>query len=104
MTIAPIHFASIDEWYSAQCNGDWEHSYGIRIETTDNPGWFVEIELLETIWRDVSLQFTRTEVDASVWWQFEVTGGIFRGSGGVSNLANVLAAFLGIVNTCQATC
>jgi hypothetical protein len=27
------------EWYTKQCNGDWEHSYGIRIDTIDNPGW-----------------------------------------------------------------
>jgi hypothetical protein len=26
-------------WYGAQCNGSWEHTYGIKIETLDNPGW-----------------------------------------------------------------
>ena len=33
----------IDKWYAAQCNGDWEHQNGVKMETTDNPGWLVTI-------------------------------------------------------------
>jgi len=29
----------IQDWYRRQCDGDWEHSYGVKIETLDNPGW-----------------------------------------------------------------
>jgi len=28
----------LQEWYLEQCNGDWEHEFGIKIETLDNPG------------------------------------------------------------------
>jgi hypothetical protein len=31
-------------WYLAECNGDWEHSYGVRVETLDNPGWSLKID------------------------------------------------------------
>jgi hypothetical protein len=31
-----------------QCNGDWEHSYGIDIKTTDNPGWTISIDIEDT--------------------------------------------------------
>jgi hypothetical protein len=31
----------VDEWYLGKCNGIWEHRYGVRIETCDNPGWLV---------------------------------------------------------------
>jgi hypothetical protein len=31
----------IQKWYLEQCNGDWEHSYGIEITTMDNPGWYI---------------------------------------------------------------
>ena len=31
-------FSWIEKWYANNCNGDWEHSYGITIETLDNPG------------------------------------------------------------------
>ena len=38
----------LQQWYEAQCNGDWEHHYGISIESQDNPGWRVEIDLKDT--------------------------------------------------------
>jgi hypothetical protein len=28
----------LQAWYFAQCDGEWEHSYGIHIENCDNPG------------------------------------------------------------------
>ena len=31
-------------WYSAQCDEDWEHQYGVKLETLDNPGWSLIIE------------------------------------------------------------
>jgi len=31
----------IDEWYQYRCDGEWEHRYGMMIETCDNPGWQV---------------------------------------------------------------
>jgi hypothetical protein len=33
----------IQDWYKSQCNGEWEHSCGLSIETLDNPGWRVQI-------------------------------------------------------------
>lgn len=36
------------QWYLAECNDDWEHSYGVRIDTLDNPGWTLRIDLCET--------------------------------------------------------
>jgi hypothetical protein len=38
----------LHHWYLAQCDGDWEHSNGISIETLDNPGWSVKIDLSDT--------------------------------------------------------
>jgi hypothetical protein len=34
--------AWLEQWYFRQCNGDWEHTHGIIIETLDNPGWAVQ--------------------------------------------------------------
>lgn len=31
----------LSNWHKLNCNGDWEHTYGIKIETLDNPGWLV---------------------------------------------------------------
>ena len=38
----------LQEWFVAQCNGQWEHRLGISITTCDNPGWIVNIDLNET--------------------------------------------------------
>jgi hypothetical protein len=41
-------FAWLIRWYHSRCNREWEESYGIKIETLDNPGWRLEIDLRET--------------------------------------------------------
>ncbi len=38
----------LQSWFVNQCNGVWEHEHGISIETTDNPGWLVKIDLVGT--------------------------------------------------------
>ncbi len=45
--------AELQRWYLAQCNDDWEHSYGVTIETLDNPGWSVHIDLADTALSDL---------------------------------------------------
>lgn len=37
--------SELQEWYLSQCNGDWEHGFGMKINTLDNPGWTIEINL-----------------------------------------------------------
>ena len=43
----------LQRWYLYRCDGDWEHSFGITIETLDNPGWMVTIDLQDTEWQDL---------------------------------------------------
>ena len=31
----------LQRWYVAQCDGEWEHAYGVEIGTLDNPGWSI---------------------------------------------------------------
>ncbi|KAB2848690.1 MAG: hypothetical protein F9K41_18090 [Sphingopyxis terrae] len=38
----------LQDWYRRQCDGDWEHDYGVKIETLDNPGWMLLIDLART--------------------------------------------------------
>ena len=38
----------LQEWFASNCDGDWEHDFGIRIETMSDPGWMVTIDLEET--------------------------------------------------------
>lgn len=87
----------VEDWYAAQCDGDWEHSYGLKIETTDNPGWYVEIDLLETEWSGTTIPFARDEISESEWIQFEVRESKFFGSGSALNLNKILLRFLSVV-------
>ena len=36
--------ATLEDWYQSRCNGVWEHHFGVRIETCDNPGWLVTLK------------------------------------------------------------
>jgi len=40
--------ARLQAWYTRQCNGAWEHSSGVLIESCDNPVWWVKVNLLGT--------------------------------------------------------
>ena len=53
----------IEGWYTAQTDGDWEHQFGLRIDTLDNPGWSVAIDVTETDLAD--RRFDRLEVHRS---------------------------------------
>ena len=41
-------FKELQDWYQQECDGNWEHQYGIKIDTLDNHGWYVAIDLVET--------------------------------------------------------
>ena len=53
----------LQAWYADQSDGEWEHSYGVRIDTLDNPGWAVRIDLNGTSVEDRALD--REEVHRS---------------------------------------
>lgn len=44
----------LDGFYQHCCNGEWEHDYGITIQTCDNPGWLLTFNdsKLSKIWVD----------------------------------------------------
>src|SRR6266498_118 len=48
----------IDKWFAGRCDGLWEHHSGLRLETTDNPGWLITIDeaLDESVFNDISLE------------------------------------------------
>lgn len=35
----------LDSWLVSMSDGNWEHHNGITIESTDNPGWMLSIDL-----------------------------------------------------------
>lgn len=81
-------------WYASNCNGDWEHTYGVKIDTLDNPGWTLQIDLLETSLSEKSFSVIQIERNESDWIFCTVENGIFKGSGGLYNLEELISIFL----------
>lgn len=58
----------IDNWLKSQSNGDWEHHNGVTIESTDNPGWMMRIDLPSGLFKDEQLLRDALLKFASVEW------------------------------------
>jgi Immunity protein 53 len=95
----PSNLARLQRWYQSQCDGDWEHSYGIKIDTLDNPGWTVTVDLKDTPWERLVVLRRVSERSEKDWVQIEVDGGRFTGCGGSGNLDEILELFLDLVKT-----
>jgi hypothetical protein len=87
----PLH--ALEDWYASVCDGDWEHTYGIKIGTLDNPGWTVEIDLRETALEHGQLERVAIERTEDDWVQCWIENGVFKGCCGVRNLSEVLQLF-----------
>jgi hypothetical protein len=84
---------SLMAWYASQCNGDWEHQYGIRINTLDNPGWSLDVDLAETPHEKRTFSAQMTERSENDWIFVEVKNAVFRARGGPGNLTEMVRRF-----------
>jgi hypothetical protein len=90
----------LQAWYSRQCNGVWEHSYGITIETCDNPGWWIKINLAGTPLHNREFIEIAQGVDEqrftqdSNWLSCHSENGIWNGAGDETKLEAILEIFL----------
>lgn len=83
----------IQDWYKINCDGDWEHMYGVKIDTLDNPGWKVSIDLLDTTVEDKVFHTIQNYVDDTNWIHCMVKEGKFNGSGDPHKLYEILSTF-----------
>ena len=83
----------MQKWFASQCNGDWEHDVGITIETLDNPGWRVSVNLKGTSLEDASFDLVDEERTDEDWVICRIEDGCFEGFGGVGNLMEILEVF-----------
>ena len=70
-----------------------EHAFQINIETLDNPGWLVDIDLEDTNLEDYSFEKIGIERDDNNWIICRIEDKVFRGRGGVKNLEEILTVF-----------
>ncbi|WP_068469666.1 immunity 53 family protein [Candidatus Protochlamydia phocaeensis] len=81
------------KWYYKECDGDWEHQFGVKIETLDNPGWSIQISIQETDLQDKKFQDIDNECTENDWIFCRVRNGFFEGYGGPLNLPEILQIF-----------
>lgn len=87
----------INEWYNSQCDGDWEHEYGIEINTIDNPGWQVKIDITNTSMDGFECEYLLSEKSDDDWCGFSVKDNVFNGAGDPSKLGVLLTTFRELV-------
>ncbi|MBS1509569.1 MAG: immunity 53 family protein [Bacteroidetes bacterium] len=89
----------LSEWYQKKCDGDWEHYYGIKIETIDNPGWSVIIDLQNSVAQNlISIPWVFIERNEKDWYGYKIDKGRFEASGDSFKLDFLINLFREIVD------
>ena len=83
----------LQNWCNEQANGDWEHSYGVKIQTVDNPGWWITIDLEDTEYEDVFYDAPMVEVSETDWYFYRFEKKKFAASGDLTKLEFLLCKF-----------
>jgi hypothetical protein len=101
----PSLLAELADCHRRHCDGEREHWYGITIQTTDNPGWWVKVDLTGTVLAMRRFERVAEGVDnngypsAPRWLHCQVSdcqvsGHVWHGAGDVSRLEEIVSRFL----------
>lgn len=90
---APGVWTWLEAWYASQCNDQWEHEYGVKIDTLDNPGWSVQIDVTGTNLADKPYERHAVHRSEHEWVTTWLEHGQFRAACGPLNLGEALHLF-----------
>ncbi len=94
-----VDFRDIIEWYQSHCDDSWEHQYGVRLETLDNPGWQMTVDLIHTDLEGRTLIEVREGIapgdhpDAPLWVHCFVRDNKFQGACDPTQVARLFEVF-----------
>lgn len=83
----------ISNWYKENCDGDWEHTSGVLIETLDNPGWSIKIDLINTSLEGRQLKEVFVDNSDDDWFKISSDGKCFIGYGDGGKLKLLIENF-----------
>ena len=89
----------LDEWYQRQCNGNWEHTQGMRLQSLDDPGWQLTIHLSGTSAVNTRPQRLRMVTRGGGWLACSIEAECFKGSGDPRKLEQIIGVFRRWVET-----
>ena len=90
----------LQDWFAQHCNGEREHQFGITIESCDNPGWWVKIDLTATPLEQQTFTPIYENVDergfqkGPCWLACYVQDRVWNGAGDETKLERILNTFL----------
>lgn len=84
----------LEKWFAARCDGEWEQRYGVRIDSLDNPGWSLEIDLDGTPAESRTLARNMIERDENCWIHYWVEQKQFQARTGLRNLGEAIQIFV----------
>ena len=90
----------LQDWYRSRCDGEWEHGFGVKIGTLDNPGWSLTIDLVGSGLEGKAFQPVSRGVgldsfpEGTEWLVCKIEANQFHGFVGPSNLEEMIRVFL----------
>lgn len=83
----------IQNWFKQNCDGNWEHGEAIQINTLDNPGWEVEIDISNTSIANLDIKRILNETSPQDWYGVKIENQKFNAVGDSGKLKFLLGLF-----------
>lgn len=83
----------IQNWFKANCDGNWEGGDGIQITTLENPGWEIEIDISNTSIANITIEWILNENGKQDWYGVKIENQKFIASGDADKLTFLLELF-----------
>jgi len=94
-------FSWMQKWYYQYCDEDWEHDERVRINNIFLHHWSITINLEGTHCENVPFEGIFEEETTKNWYHCLIRDGKFEGTGGPSNLIDILSTFKEWAEECQ---
>src|SRR5690606_22433452 len=75
------------------------HEFGVRIDTLDNRGWSLTVDLRGTALAAATADWSKRDRSEHDWLHWRITGGQFEAFCGPMNLSEAVEAFVGLADT-----
>ncbi len=87
----------LEKWFRDNCDGNWEHSNRVQIETLDNPGWNIEIDFSDTELKIDDVRWRSYEISNENWVGYSIKNNIFSSAGDPLKLNLMINIFKKII-------
>lgn len=89
----PDNLEWLEDWYQRQCDGDWEHNQGLRLESLRRPGWRLTINLEGTTAQDAVPNHLSLDTSGEEWINCSISADRFEGAGDPRRLEQIIGIF-----------